>query len=75
MILCLFLKMSDTKYGLGENGFDSHVFWKDVMGNKYHYDRHGNYRGMTSDDPPSDNSGCVFAVVVIVLICILSGGC
>lgn len=46
------------------------------MGNRYHYDRHGNYRGMTSDEPPgTDNSGCVFAVVVIVLICIFSGGC
>lgn len=45
------------------------------MGNKYHYDRHGNYRGMTSDTPPSNGSGFVVFVVVVVILCYFVGGC
>lgn len=45
------------------------------MGNKYHYDRHGNYRGMTSNDPPSNNSGCFAIIVFLIFIYLCSGGC
>lgn len=45
------------------------------MGTRYHYDRHGNYRGMTSDNPPSNGDGCFWLVVVFIVICLCSGGC
>lgn len=45
------------------------------MGNRYHYDKDGRYKGMTSDDPPA-NDGCVWAVLfAIVFVCLSSGGC
>ena len=46
------------------------------MGTRYHYDRHGRYKGKTSDQPPGD--GCAEIIVVIVGIfffCSLFSGC
>lgn len=45
------------------------------MGTKYHYDRNGRYKGMTTDTPPSNDNGCLVALVVIVIFCIMCGGC
>lgn len=45
------------------------------MGTKYHYDRHGNYRGKTTDEPPADD-GCIWIFVLVFLfVCMSSGGC
>lgn len=35
------------------------------MSNRYYYDRHGNYKGCSSDEPPSDN-GCGCLIVVFL---------
>jgi hypothetical protein len=42
------------------------------MSDRYHYDRHGNYRGMSSNTPPRDGSwvfiGCLVGIVVVFCI-------
>lgn len=43
------------------------------MGTKYHYDRHGNYRGKTSDDPPSNSDGWVYIIGFIILVWMIGG--
>ena len=45
-----------------------------MMADRYHYDRHGNYKGKTSDDPPS-NDGWVYIIGFIIFAYICSGGC
>lgn len=45
------------------------------MADRYHYDRHGNYKGKTSDDPPAGDSGCFFVIAFLILAYICSGGC
>lgn len=45
------------------------------MGSRYHYDKHGNYRGKTTDEPPSDPNGCLVVAVVLFFLFYLSGGC
>jgi hypothetical protein len=45
------------------------------MGTRYHYDRHGNYRGKTTDTPPSNGDGCVTIILVIAAFCLFCGGC
>lgn len=42
------------------------------MGNQYHYDKHGNYTGKSSDTPPQSGGGCAEALGAIgglALIC------
>ncbi len=43
------------------------------MGNRYHYDRHGNYRGMSSDTPPGDGSWVVILLVLFFCFIFFSG--
>jgi hypothetical protein len=39
------------------------------MGDRYHYDKHGNYKGKSSSKPPgSDVGGCVALIFIIFLI-------
>ena len=40
------------------------------MGNRYYYDKHGNYKGCSSDEPPSDN-GCCGCAIIFILACVL----
>lgn len=44
------------------------------MATRYHYDRNGNYRGMSTDEPPKDD-GCLIAALAIIAVCIFFGGC
>lgn len=43
------------------------------MGTRYHYDRHGNYRGKTSDSPPPD--GCVPIIILLAFFFVFCRGC
>jgi len=43
------------------------------MGTKYHYDRNGNYRGKTTDNPPADNGWIVIAIAFFFLVLFFQG--
>jgi hypothetical protein len=43
------------------------------MGTKYHYDKYGNYRGKTSDNPPFDNGWIVIAIALFMLMFFIQG--
>lgn len=45
------------------------------MGTRYHYDRNGNYKGKTSDEPPGNGGEWVVALVLVVIFCWMCGGC
>ena len=43
------------------------------MGNKYHYDRHGYYRGMSSDTPPGEPIGVIILGCIFLYFVFFSG--
>ncbi len=37
------------------------------MRDRYHYDKHGNYKGKTSGTPPSEWGGCIACIILLML--------
>jgi hypothetical protein len=45
------------------------------MGNRYHYDRNGNLKGWSSNEPPRQDDNTWVIIVVLILFLALFGGC
>ena len=44
------------------------------MSTRYHYDKHGNYKGCSSDQPPSEDWGGIICFILFILFAFGSCG-